>query len=134
MAKRQSNSGRSGGGRTGGARGQGEKMASGARGGRGGRGETGGGFKSRGRAAVAEASIAGLPVAKNDEVVLDIIGMNHDGEGVGRAEGYTLFVAGALPGEKARVKVLKTKSSMATPNCWMWLRQARTGWPRPVDL
>lgn len=55
------------------------------------------------------AVIAGLPVAKNDEVVIDIIGMNHDGEGVGRAEGYTLFVQGALPGEKARVKVLKTK-------------------------
>ncbi|MGG6313033.1 23S rRNA (uracil(1939)-C(5))-methyltransferase RlmD [Paenibacillus macerans] len=59
--------------------------------------------------AVAEAAIAGLPVAKNDEVVIDIIGMNHDGEGVGRAEGYTLFVQGALPGEKVRVKVLKTK-------------------------
>ncbi|MGV2806039.1 TRAM domain-containing protein, partial [Clostridium perfringens] len=28
---------------------------------------------------------------------------------VGRADGYTLFVQGALPGEKARVKVLKTK-------------------------
>ncbi|MFI2857760.1 23S rRNA (uracil(1939)-C(5))-methyltransferase RlmD [Paenibacillus sp. JSM ZJ436] len=50
-----------------------------------------------------------LPVAKNDETVIDIIGMNHDGEGVGRAEGYTLFVQGALPGEKVRVKVLKTK-------------------------
>lgn len=55
------------------------------------------------------APIAGLPVEKNDEVVIDIVGMNHDGEGVGRAEGYTLFVAGALPGEKVRVKVLKTK-------------------------
>ncbi|MGF7047610.1 23S rRNA (uracil1939-C5)-methyltransferase [Paenibacillus sp. DS2015] len=55
------------------------------------------------------APIVGLPVSKNDEVVIDIIGMNHDGEGVGRAEGYTLFVQGALPGEKARVKVLKTK-------------------------
>ncbi|WHX49983.1 23S rRNA (uracil(1939)-C(5))-methyltransferase RlmD [Paenibacillus woosongensis] len=53
--------------------------------------------------------IAGLPVSKNDEVVIDIIGMNHDGEGVGRADGYTLFVAGALPGEKVLVKVLKTK-------------------------
>lgn len=50
-----------------------------------------------------------LPVAKNDEVVIDIIGMNHDGEGVGRTEGFTLFVQGALPGEKVRVKVLKTK-------------------------
>lgn len=53
--------------------------------------------------------IAGLPVSKNDEVVIDIIGMNHDGEGVGRADGYTLFVPGALPGEKVLVKVLKTK-------------------------
>lgn len=56
-----------------------------------------------------DPEIAGLPVSKNDEVVIDIIGMNHDGEGVGRADGYTLFVPGALPGEKALVKVLKTK-------------------------
>ncbi|WDM22890.1 23S rRNA (uracil(1939)-C(5))-methyltransferase RlmD [Paenibacillus polymyxa] len=52
---------------------------------------------------------ADLPVQKNDEAVIDIIGMNHDGEGVGRVEGFTLFVPGALPGEKVRVKVLKTK-------------------------
>ncbi|KZS47046.1 RNA methyltransferase [Paenibacillus glucanolyticus] len=62
-----------------------------------------------GKPAVSSAALLDLPVAKNDEVVIDIIGMNHDGEGVGRADGYTLFVQGALPGEKARVKVLKTK-------------------------
>ncbi|WP_435924088.1 23S rRNA (uracil(1939)-C(5))-methyltransferase RlmD [Paenibacillus sp. DYY-L-2] len=68
------------------------------------------GRAGRGQAkASKEIDIAGLPVAKNDEAVIDIIGMNHDGEGVGRAEGYTLFVQGALPGEKVRVKVLKTK-------------------------
>ncbi|ANS77007.1 RNA methyltransferase [Paenibacillus yonginensis] len=50
-----------------------------------------------------------LPVAKNEDYTIEIIGMNHDGEGVGRAEGYTLFVAGALPGEKVRVKVISTK-------------------------
>lgn len=63
----------------------------------------------RGGKPAASAALLDLPVAKNDEVVIDIIGMNHDGEGVGRANGYTLFVQGALPGEKARVKVLKTK-------------------------
>ncbi len=57
----------------------------------------------------AAAADRDLPVAKNEEHIIDIIGMNHDGEGVGRSEGYTLFVAGALPGEKVRVKVLKTK-------------------------
>ncbi|SDM20513.1 23S rRNA (uracil1939-C5)-methyltransferase [Paenibacillus sp. OK060] len=55
------------------------------------------------------APIEGLPVSKNEETVIDIIGMNHDGEGVGRANGYTLFVQGALPGETVRVKVMKTK-------------------------
>lgn len=55
------------------------------------------------------APIAGLPVNKNDEVLLDIIGMTHEGEGVGRVEGYTLFVQGALPGEKVQARVLKTK-------------------------
>ncbi|UUZ97703.1 23S rRNA (uracil(1939)-C(5))-methyltransferase RlmD [Paenibacillus sp. P25] len=39
----------------------------------------------------------------------DIVGIGHEGEGVGRVNGFTLFVQGALPGEKARVKVLKVK-------------------------
>ncbi|MEC0179941.1 23S rRNA (uracil(1939)-C(5))-methyltransferase RlmD [Paenibacillus peoriae] len=57
----------------------------------------------------SSAERADLPVQKNDEAIIDIIGMNHDGEGVGRVEGFTLFIPGALPGEKVRVKVLKTK-------------------------
>lgn len=74
-----------------------------------GRGREGGGTGRRDRRATNDEVIAGLPVSKNDEVVVEMIGMNHDGEGVGRAEGYTLFVPGALPGEAAKVKVLKTK-------------------------
>lgn len=76
---------------------------------RSGRGRSGSNRGGKDRPARDIAAELGLPVAKNDETVIDIIGMNHDGEGVGRAEGYTLFVAGALPGEKVRVKVLKTK-------------------------
>ncbi|MFX3636376.1 MAG: 23S rRNA (uracil(1939)-C(5))-methyltransferase RlmD [Candidatus Pristimantibacillus sp.] len=48
---------------------------------------------------------------KNDEVVVDIIGLTHDGEGVGRADGFTLFIQGALPGEKVRAKVMKVKKT-----------------------
>ncbi|OBR65767.1 23S rRNA (uracil-5-)-methyltransferase RumA [Paenibacillus oryzae] len=40
---------------------------------------------------------------------MDIIGLTHDGEGVGRADGFTLFVQGALPGEKVKAQVMKTK-------------------------
>jgi 23S rRNA (uracil1939-C5)-methyltransferase len=49
------------------------------------------------------------PVQKNEEVMADIIGLGHQGEGVGRANGFTLFIQGALPGEKVRAKVLKLK-------------------------
>lgn len=73
------------------------------------KGQAAGSGEKHMRNAAVTAELTGLPVNKNDELVIDIIGMNHDGEGVGRAEGYTLFVQGALPGEKARVKVLKTK-------------------------
>lgn len=50
------------------------------------------------------------PFQKNEEVVVDIIGLTNDGEGVGRAEGFTLFIQGALPGERVRAKVMKVKS------------------------
>ncbi|ANE48664.1 RNA methyltransferase [Paenibacillus swuensis] len=49
------------------------------------------------------------PVEKNQEVTVEIFGLSHDGEGVGRAEGFTLFVQGALPGETVRAKVMKVK-------------------------
>ena len=57
----------------------------------------------------ASAAVINAPVAKNEEYIVEIIGLTHDGEGVGRANGFTLFVHGALPGEKARVHVMKVK-------------------------
>lgn len=81
-----------------------------------------------------EKDIPGVPVAKNDEVIIDIIGMNHDGEGVGRAEGYTLFVQGALPGEKVSVKVLKTKKQYGYAKLLNVLKASpdRTAAPCPI--
>lgn len=61
--------------------------------------------------------VAGLPVNKNDEVMLDIIGMTHEGEGVGRVEGFTLFVQEPFPERKSGQGCSRPKSSMATPNC-----------------
>lgn len=52
-----------------------------------------------------------LPVNKNDTVTLDITGLTHEGEGVGRYDGFTLFVQGALPGERVIAKVLKVKKT-----------------------
>ncbi|MEX2104344.1 MAG: 23S rRNA (uracil(1939)-C(5))-methyltransferase RlmD [Bacilli bacterium] len=49
------------------------------------------------------------PVVKNQQVELDIHGLGHDGEGVGRVEGFTIFIPGALPGERVKAKVLNVK-------------------------
>jgi 23S rRNA (uracil1939-C5)-methyltransferase len=60
----------------------------------------------RGRSsAFAEASAAALPVAVGRDYEAEIIGIGHSGEGVGRVSGFTLFVPGALPGERALVRV-----------------------------
>ena len=50
-----------------------------------------------------------IPVVKNRdyEIKIDNLGMN--GEGVGRIDGYTIFVSGALPGETVRIKVVKVE-------------------------
>src|SRR5690625_7746298 len=39
--------------------------------------------------------------------------MTHDGSGVGKINGYPIFVANTLPGEKATVKVIKVKKNFA---------------------
>lgn len=50
-----------------------------------------------------------LPVELNGIYEADVIGLSHEGEGVGRVEGYTLFIHGALPGERVRVRVSELK-------------------------
>jgi len=66
---------------------------------------------SRGRGArdrrqgEAPRQIAGVPVAVGESVVIDIVGMTHEGQGVGRVEGYTLFVSGAVPGDRVQAEV-----------------------------
>ncbi|WP_424766973.1 23S rRNA (uracil(1939)-C(5))-methyltransferase RlmD [Paenibacillus sp. sgz302251] len=65
--------------------------------------------RSRGAAGKSPAVQLDAPFQKNDEITVDIIGMTHDGEGVGRAAGFTLFIQGALPGERVRAKIMKMK-------------------------
>ena len=50
------------------------------------------------------------PIEKNDMLELPIQGLTADGQGVGRVEGYAVFVAGALPGEVVRAHVIKAGS------------------------
>lgn len=47
------------------------------------------------------------PVEKNQELVVNIIDLTHEGMGVAKVDGYPLFIENALPGEEIRIKVLK---------------------------
>lgn len=52
-------------------------------------------------------------VKKNDELIADIIDYGADGEGIAKINGYTIFVLGALKGEKCKIHILKVLKTHA---------------------
>lgn len=48
-----------------------------------------------------------IPVQKNDYIEVQFEDLTHDGAGVAKVDGYPLFVKNALPGERAKIKVIK---------------------------
>lgn len=51
------------------------------------------------------------PVKKNETVTIRFEDLTHEGNGVGKIEGYPLFVPYGLPGEEAIVKVVKVNKN-----------------------
>ena len=54
-----------------------------------------------------------IPVEKNRDYEINIDSLGSKGEGVGRIQGFTIFVEGALPKERVLVKIVKTAKSYA---------------------
>ncbi len=54
-----------------------------------------------------------IPVKKNEEYIVDIIDNGFQGEGIAKIENYTIFVNGAIKGEKVKILILKTTASYA---------------------
>jgi len=52
-----------------------------------------------------------MEIKKNDLFDIYIEDMSEEGEGIGKVDGFTLFVKGAVIGDQARVKVMKTKKT-----------------------
>jgi 23S rRNA (uracil1939-C5)-methyltransferase len=92
------------------------------------------GRTNRGRNTVADKERTDAPFQKNDEVTLDIIGLTHDGEGVGRANGFTLFIQGALPGERVRAKVMKVKKQYGYARLVELLEKSADRQEPPCDI
>jgi len=54
-----------------------------------------------------------MVVQKNAEYDIEIDGMTHEGLGVGRIDNFTVFVEGAIKGEKVHIKIIKVTKSYA---------------------
>ena len=54
-----------------------------------------------------------IPVKKNEEYIVDIIDNGYEGEGIAKIENYTIFIPGAINGEKIRILIVKTNTSHA---------------------
>lgn len=48
-----------------------------------------------------------MELKKNQEIILKIDDLGNNGEGIGRLDGYALFVKDALPGETIRARIMK---------------------------
>ncbi len=53
------------------------------------------------------------PVEKNRDYIVDISGLTSEGSGVAKIDGFTVFVEGALPEEKAEIKIVKVLKNYA---------------------
>lgn len=52
-----------------------------------------------------------IPVTKNEELDVDIIDYGASGEGIAKVDGYTIFVIGALKGERCKIHITKVLST-----------------------
>ena len=50
---------------------------------------------------------------KNEEYIVDIIDNGYEGEGIAKVDNFTIFIPGAIKGEKVKVLIVKVTSSYA---------------------
>jgi len=48
-----------------------------------------------------------VEIKKNNEYIVDIIDNGINGEGIAKIDGFTIFIQGAIKGEKVKIKILK---------------------------
>ena len=66
-----------------------------------------------------------VPVRQGQNYEIEISALGSSGEGVGRYEGFTVFVPGLLPGEKALVRITEVKKTYAIGSIAELLRRSR---------
>ena len=83
----------------------------GGRGGRGGRG--GGGFGGRGGGGGGGGGFMPKPVKEGDEIDLTIEAVGAKGDGIGKIEGFVVFVPNCTAGEKIKCRIVQVRGRSA---------------------
>lgn len=63
-------------------------------------------------------------INKNDTCIVQVEGLNSEGQGVGRVDGFVVFVEGALPEEKVEIMIIKVTKSHAVGKLLAVLQQS----------
>ncbi|MCS1352042.1 23S rRNA (uracil(1939)-C(5))-methyltransferase RlmD [Mechercharimyces sp. CAU 1602] len=74
------------------------------------------------------------PVQPGERVTIEITGQSHSGDGIGRVDGFTLFVPQAIPGEIVEVQVVQVKKTYGKAHVKSWEKEspARVQPPCPI--
>ncbi|WP_333639915.1 TRAM domain-containing protein [Laceyella tengchongensis] len=59
-------------------------------------------------------------------IELEVTGQAHDGAGVGKYEGFAVFVPLTVPGETVRVRIESVKKITRAASCWSWCKPIPT--------
>ena len=54
-----------------------------------------------------------MNIQKNQEYIVEIVDNGYEGEGITKIDNFTIFVPGAIKGEKVKILIVKVLSSHA---------------------
>ena len=54
-----------------------------------------------------------IAVGKNKEYIVDIVDYGYEGEGIAKIDNFTIFIQGAMKGEKVKILIVKVNTSYA---------------------
>ena len=64
------------------------------------------------------------PVSKNEKLTLTVEDLTYEGMGVAKVDGYPLFIAGTLPGEKIEAVVIKARKNFGFARALKWFSKS----------
>ena len=72
------------------------------------------------------------PFSYHQELELDIDALSNAGDGIGRVDGWVVFVPFALPGDRVKARVWRNDKNYSSADLWRCCAPAQTAWNPPA--